>query len=99
MLQSLDIPSQISKTTSMDMSSSYSGSTIFDPLSFDNISTFSALSSFDAPDPGTLEHFSNQQSDFNGIGKWADDGAFNNLFSKEVFLESNPCLDSLLCPY
>ena len=80
---------QCPDTSSMDMSSSYSGSTVFDTSIFEDASISSALSSCDVQGTKTLELLFDQPADFRGVGKWIDDSLFKNLSSMEIFLGSN----------
>lgn len=76
----------------MNFPSSYSGSTIFDPWSFNDTGTLtsnSTLSSIDVQGTDTLEQLFNQPSDFYGIGNWANDELFHNLSSS-----TGTCFDS-----
>jgi hypothetical protein len=86
-------PNPSSDTSSMDMPSSYSGSSIFDTPDFETASTPSSMSSFDSLDSfntGASDHTPNNQLDFYGIGNWAEYGLLNNWSCNGIFGELDP---------
>jgi hypothetical protein len=69
----------------MNMPSSYSGSSIFDTLDFDNTSTSSSLSSSETFSTDASGFIPDGQLDFSGIGNWTEDSPFNDWSSTGSF--------------